>query len=209
MSTIAVMVEGYKFNRERTLATLSAIEKESDPRAVLACAPGPAGRTSAGSLCTSASPRSCLPASAGKKAGGIYEAVAALPRRQHARRRRAGPGDRPPRAWELREHLLATIGGLDDTRLDLVPGGAQGSRLAALRGALDHRLARAPPSRAGTHYVQFVEIDAEREMMSGRGVGLETGGLRKKANHIASRLQATPALKGVSPFIILHSSFII
>ena len=41
MSTIAVMVDTYQFNRDRTLATLEAIEKEPDPRAALAWRPGP------------------------------------------------------------------------------------------------------------------------------------------------------------------------
>ena len=190
MSTIAVMVEGYKFNRERTLATLSAIEKESDPRAVLAWRPGPgrahiglaayAHRHHRGAVCQ----RALV-----KKPGVSTELWLRF-------RGGSTPDDDVPAPEivrrvlaESREHLLATIGGLDDTRLDLVPEGLK-DRGWPLRGALDHRLARAPPSRAGTHYVQFVEIDAEREMMSGRGVGLETGGLRKKANHIASRLQS-------------------
>jgi hypothetical protein len=41
MSTIPILVESYKFNRDRTLATLAAIEKEADPRAVLAWRPAP------------------------------------------------------------------------------------------------------------------------------------------------------------------------
>jgi uncharacterized damage-inducible protein DinB len=41
MSTADVYVQGYQFNRLRTLALLDKIEKEPDPRAVLGWRPGP------------------------------------------------------------------------------------------------------------------------------------------------------------------------
>jgi uncharacterized damage-inducible protein DinB len=41
MSKFATFIEAYKFNRDRTLATLDSIAKEPDPRAVLAWRPGP------------------------------------------------------------------------------------------------------------------------------------------------------------------------
>jgi hypothetical protein len=41
MSTVAILEEAYAFNRGRTLGLLDSIEKEADPRAVLAWRPGP------------------------------------------------------------------------------------------------------------------------------------------------------------------------
>ena len=124
MSTIAVMVEGYKFNRERTLATLSAIEKESDPRAVLAWRPGP-GRAHIGWQLMHIGITEELFASERlvKKPGVFTELWLRF-------RGGSTPDDDVPAPEivrrvlaESREHLLATIGGLDDTRLDLVPEG--------------------------------------------------------------------------------------
>jgi hypothetical protein len=136
MSTIAVLIEGYKFNRERTLATLSAIEKEPNPRAVLAWRPGP-GRAHIGWQLTHIGITEELFASErlAKKTGAFQDL---WPRFRGG----STPDDDVPAPEtirrvlaESREHLLATVGGLDESQLDLVPEGLK-DRGWPLRAAL-------------------------------------------------------------------------
>ena len=123
MSKIASIVETYKFNRDRTLATLDAIAKEPDPRAVLAWRPGP-GRAHIGWQLMHI---------------GVTEEIFATerlaPHKQGAwqelwPRFRGGsmPDDDVPAAdairgmlGESREHLLATLSEFGDDRLGEIP----------------------------------------------------------------------------------------
>ncbi|MBI2823840.1 MAG: DinB family protein [Planctomycetia bacterium] len=123
MSTIAVMVDTYKFNRDRTLATLEAVEKEPDPRAALAWRLGP-GRAHIGWQLMHI---------------GVTEEIFAAERlaphkpgawKELWPRFRGGskPDDDVPPAAEIRrilaesrEHLLATLDEFTDAQLGDIP----------------------------------------------------------------------------------------
>lgn len=123
MSRIATLIEAYEFNRGRTLAMLEAIEKEPDPRAVLAWRPGP-GRAHVGWQLMHI---------------GVTEEIFATERLAPQKPRafeelwprfRGGstPDDDVPPAdfirrvlAESREHLLATLSELREDRLGEIP----------------------------------------------------------------------------------------
>jgi len=125
MSTIDVLIEVYKFNRERTLGTLAAIEKEPDPRAVLAWRPAP-GRAHIGWQLMHI---------------GVTEEIFATERLASGKpaahkelwaRFRGGstPDDEVPTPElirrvlaETRESLLATVSAINESQLNVVPEG--------------------------------------------------------------------------------------
>jgi uncharacterized damage-inducible protein DinB len=138
MSTLSTLVDTFKFNRDRTLKTLSTIEAEANPRAVLAWRPGP-GRAHIGWQLTHigiteelfASDRLGL-----KKPPAFAELL---------ERFRGGstPDDDMPAPelirrilTETRERLLATVNQLDEQRLDDIPEGLLKERGWSLRTAL-------------------------------------------------------------------------
>lgn len=139
MSTIAVLTEVMKFNRDRTLKTLSTIEAEADPRAALTYRPGP-GRAPLGWQLMHI---------------GITEELFASERLGRPKppayaeffpRFRGGstPDDDLPAPElirkvlnETRERLLATIGEIKEADLSQIPDGLLKERGWTLRTALD------------------------------------------------------------------------
>ncbi len=123
MSTIDTLIETYKFNRDRTLGTLAAIEKESDPRAILAWRPAP-GRAHIGWQLMHIAITEELFATerlAPEKPGSFMEL---WPRFRGG----STPDDDVPAPEvirhvlnETREHLLATVGAIDEKRLNEIP----------------------------------------------------------------------------------------
>ncbi|HEY1598709.1 MAG TPA: DinB family protein [Pirellulales bacterium] len=123
MSIIPVMIETYKFHRDRTLATLTAIEKEPDPRAVLAWRPAP-GRAHIGWQLMHIGITEEIFATERliPKAPGPYHDL--WPRFRGG----STPDDDVPTPdvirkvlAETREQMLATVRELDESKLDVVP----------------------------------------------------------------------------------------
>ena len=123
MSTISQVIEQYKFNRDRTLGTLSAIEKEADPRASLAWRPGP-GRAHIGWQLMHIAITEELFATerlAPHKTGAFQEL---WPRFRGG----SAPDNDVPEPelirrvlTESRQHLLATVEQLDEKQLNVIP----------------------------------------------------------------------------------------
>lgn len=138
MSTLAAMIDTIKFNRDRTLKTLSTIEAEPDPRSVLAWRPG-SGRAHIGWQLTHVGITEEMFAS---DRLGIKKPTAfadLVPRFKGG----STPDDDVPSPDtirrvlnETREHLLATLGELDENQLDAVPEGLLKERGWSLRIAL-------------------------------------------------------------------------
>ena len=123
MNPIPVLIETYKFNRDRTLATLASIEKEPDPAAVLAWRPGPGRAHIAWQLIHVGITEEIF-------ACERLAAKSAAPYRDLWPRFRGGstPDENVPTAEtirrvlaETREELLATIGALTLEQLDVIP----------------------------------------------------------------------------------------
>jgi uncharacterized damage-inducible protein DinB len=134
MSTIPVLIKCYQFNRGRTLGLLEKIEKESDPRAVLAWRPG-AGRAHVGWQLMHIGVTEELFATerlAPDKKGSFQEL---WPRFRGG----STPDDDVPSPEsirrvlaESREHLLDTLGRYDDGRLGEIPPAFQERGLTLL-----------------------------------------------------------------------------
>lgn len=123
MSTVAVFLDAYRFNREKTLELLDKIGKEPDPAQVLSWRPGP-GRANIGWQLTHI---------------GVSEEIFATERLNPSRpgaftdlwpkfRGGSTPQDQsPPIATirrvldESRQHLVETLGGYGEARLEEIP----------------------------------------------------------------------------------------
>lgn len=123
MNTVAIFLDAYRFNRERTLALLDKIRQESDATQVLSWRPGP-GRANIGWQLMHI---------------GVTEEIFATERLNPARspafselwpRFRGGsmPEDESPAVTtvrqvldESRQHLIETLSGYGEDRLDEVP----------------------------------------------------------------------------------------
>ncbi len=139
MSTLAVLIDVLKFNRDRTLKTLSTIEAEPNPRALLAWRPAP-GRAHIGWQLTHIGITEEL--FANERLGRIKPPVFA----ELFSRFRGGstPDDDVPAPAlihrilnESRERLLATLGELDEKHLQEIPDGVLKERGWTIRTALD------------------------------------------------------------------------
>ncbi len=138
MSTLAVIVNTLKFNRDRTLKTLSTVEGEADPRSALVWRPGP-GRAHLGWQLMHIGITEELFAS--ERLGKVKPSAYA----EFFARFRGGstPDDDVPAPdfirrmlGETRERLLATLGQLDENGLDAIPDGLLKERGWSLRTAL-------------------------------------------------------------------------
>ncbi|HVU90154.1 MAG TPA: DinB family protein [Pirellulales bacterium] len=138
MSTLSTVIETIKFNRDRTLKTLSTVDAEPNPRSVLAWRPGP-GRAHIGWQLMHIGITEELFASdrLGKPKPPAYA--------EYFARFKGGstPDDDVPTPdfirrvlGETRERLLATLGQLDENGLDVIPDGLLKERGWSLRTAL-------------------------------------------------------------------------
>ena len=139
MSTLAVLTDIFKFNRDRTLKTLSTIEAEPNPRALLTWRPGP-GRAHIGWQLTHIGITEELFAS--ERLGRIKPPIFAelFPRFRGG----STPDDDVPAPElihrilnESRERLLATLGELNEKHLQEIPDGVLKERGWTIRTALD------------------------------------------------------------------------
>jgi len=138
MSTIAVLIDAFKFNRDRTLKTLSTVETEPHPQAVLAWRPGP-GRAPLGWQLLHIGITEELFASDRLGIKKPADFADLIPRFKGG----STPDDDLPTPAviqrvlaETREHLLATIAALDESQLDTMPEGLLKERGWTLRTAL-------------------------------------------------------------------------
>ena len=118
-----ILIKNLEFARVRTLGLLDNIEKDPDPQAVLAWRPGP-GRAHIGWQLMHIAVTEEIFATerlAPREARAMEGTLAAVSRRQHARRQRALGGYDSRRVEVCREYLPETFRAIGDGRLDEVP----------------------------------------------------------------------------------------